>query len=270
MEYFIDDFNYFIINKQYINDIELYLKYIENTKINLKYRSYCIHDLNLKLQKLLRITNYFKRRLDTHYIKNDITYLQKYTEYKHILEYNQRNYIYRLSKSIKDISDKTNKYDHIIFKYYRCNLTLPKMSLNKSEIRILDIITKHVKRYKNRLVQPQKYLNIRYKSRLIVDFDIYLDAINKNNRIIIEFDGLGHKIGTRFFKPENIIKDNKKNEYCKKKNISMIRINCYEFLDQKLGIIFHNIYHKKIVYFIDKPNNIFQIKKENIYENLVI
>lgn len=270
MEYFIDDFDYFVIKKEYINDIELYLKYISNENISLKFRSYCIHDLNLMLRRLYRITNYFKRRLDTNNIKTDILYLQKYTEYKHIIEYNQRDYIYRLNIYIKEISEKTNKYNHMINKYYRCNLGIPKMILNNSEIRIFEIIKKHIKGYKNSLVQPQKYLNIRYKSRLIADFHIYLDVINKKNQIIIEFDGLGHRIGTLFFKPENILKDNKKNNYCKKKKISMIRINCYNFLEKNLGVIFDNIYNKNIVYFIDKPNNIYQIKNNNIYENVLI
>jgi len=70
-------------------------------------------------------------------------------------------------------------------------------------------------------------------------FDFYLP----NENILIEYDGEQHFKKYRFEKNENslkerIIKDNIKDNYCRDKNINLIRINYKEDIQLKLDDFF--------------------------------
>ena len=98
-------------------------------------------------------------------------------------------------------------------------------------------------------------LNIKYikeysfydcKDILPLPFDFYLTDLNK----IIEIDGQQHFVEKAFFHnrevadfTKTLLHDNIKNEYCKKNNISIIRIPYYDFNKEE-------IYKEKILQFI--------------------
>ena len=124
---------------------------------------------------------------------------------------------------------------------------------------------KKISRYlkqKNIIHTPQKtFDNCKYKGKL--KFDIY---INKYNALI-EYDGKQHfKIHSYFGGAKGFeilkIKDNIKNNYCKKNKISLLRISYNEY--NKIDIIIKNFINK-----IKKEGYVMKFSNNKIYSNMI-
>jgi len=109
----------------------------------------------------------------------------------------------------------------------------PKCNESKGEKEIRNILEKNNIKYESQKTFP----NCKHKQ--LLKFDFYLP----NHNIIIEYDGEQH------FKPNNFfggdesfkntqIRDNIKNEYCKQKNINLLRIKYDEKIIDKLSQFF--------------------------------
>ena len=88
-------------------------------------------------------------------------------------------------------------------------------------------IKNYLKRHHIKFIQEKRFKDCKYKHTL--PFDFYLEDLN----ICIEYDGEQH-YNRAFFKDEDDLKiqhirDNIKNEYCKKNNINLIRIPYWKF-----------------------------------------
>ena len=112
----------------------------------------------------------------------------------------------------------------------------PKCRASKGEL----LIEKYLKENFINFKPQYKFKDCKYKSQLL--FDFYLPKLNT----VIEYDGRQHFIPIEFFGGENAFKqrkvrDNIKDNYCKKKGIKLIRIpyteeDIHKYLDEQLNI----------------------------------
>lgn len=152
------------------------------------------------------------------------------------------NFLSEVSKdhNYQVLSDCTNRYTKVKFKHLKCGFEYetaphnfmagsrcPKCSSSKGEMRIQNFLES-----KFDIVFKREFTfdDLVYKNKLRFDFAI----LDNNNypKLLIEFDGKHHYQEIEYFKSnlkEIKKRDELKNQYCKERNIRLIRIPYYEF-----------------------------------------
>ncbi|MDR7001559.1 hypothetical protein [Neobacillus niacini] len=138
------------------------------------------------------------------------------------------------------LSDYKDSHSKVIFKHLECGHEYesapnyfmsgnrcPKCASSKGEKRIQTYLESQT----NLIFEKEfTFDDLVYKNKLRFDFAI-LDGSN-NPKLLIEFDGLHHFQNIEYFKSnlETVKKrDELKNNYCKERNIKLLRIPYYEF-----------------------------------------
>ena len=116
---------------------------------------------------------------------------------------------------------------------YRC----PKCKESKGE----KVISKFLDKFKINYKRQVSFPDCKYKLPLKFDFQIFLENIN----ILIEYDGIQHFQSSYYGENFEIIKlrDEIKNEYCKKNGIHLYRISYKDF--DNIEAILKNIIEKE-------------------------
>jgi len=253
---------YFGDGVKFISELNLYFEYVDKKRTLYKKGIY-IHDIILKLiiiNKLIDIINKEYKNIN----KENYEYIKDYYYKSYIIEFWKSKYDFYLDCYKKNYFEEYWDKYKMFFKDYETRTKYPRYVLNLTEGKVLRILKYNLDKYKKHILIPQKRLDVKYKSNLIADFWIDLDYDDKSKRVVVEYDGLGHHPGTLYYNNNSKLRDDLKNEYCIKNNISIIRFNDINFLKSKINSILSGIYKSKKVYFINQVLDIWnESKKDN-------